>query len=115
MIPGEFDYQLNLQRRLATCPNVRSVVDTVSDLDLFIYPFLAGDLLHLSQVILSREMKIYTLRCALHGLADMHERDVLHNGKLERRQCLFQSITDVKQILKPKTSFWTMIRAFRVK
>lgn len=28
MIPGEFEYRLNLQRRLSACPNVRSVVDT---------------------------------------------------------------------------------------
>ncbi|OJJ42240.1 hypothetical protein ASPZODRAFT_155450 [Penicilliopsis zonata CBS 506.65] len=47
MIPGEFEYQLNLQKQLATCPNVRSVFDTVPDLDLFIYPFLTGDLLHI--------------------------------------------------------------------
>ncbi|EEH10324.1 conserved hypothetical protein [Histoplasma capsulatum G186AR] len=47
MIPGEFEYQLNLQQQLSAFPNVRSVVDTVPDLNLFIYPFLAGDLLHI--------------------------------------------------------------------
>ncbi|KAJ5594715.1 uncharacterized protein N7459_000923 [Penicillium hispanicum] len=47
MIPGEFEYQLDLQKQLASCPNVRAVVDTVPDFDLFIYPFLAGDLLHI--------------------------------------------------------------------
>ncbi|KAL4876478.1 kinase-like domain-containing protein [Aspergillus karnatakaensis] len=81
MIPGDFEYQLDLQKRLATCPNVRSVVDTVPDLELFIYPFLAGDLLRLTQTSLTREARVHILRCALHGLADMHERDVLHNGK----------------------------------
>ncbi|KAJ5576817.1 hypothetical protein N7535_003743 [Penicillium sp. DV-2018c] len=49
MIPGEFDYQLNLQKTVASCHNVRTVVDTIRDLDLFIFPFLAGDLLGLSQ------------------------------------------------------------------
>ncbi|KAH1904024.1 hypothetical protein KXW02_007902 [Aspergillus fumigatus] len=48
MIPGEFDYQLNLQKSLATCPNVRGVVDTVKDLEMFIYPYLSGDLLRLN-------------------------------------------------------------------
>jgi hypothetical protein len=93
MIPGEFGYQLNLQKQLATCPNVRSVVDTVPNFDLFIYPFLAGDLLRLSRTPLPRETKIYILRCALHGLADMHERGVLHNGKLTspRPPTLFSS------------------------
>ncbi|QSS55572.1 hypothetical protein I7I53_03488 [Histoplasma capsulatum var. duboisii H88] len=79
MIPGEFEYQLNLQQQLSACPNMRSVVDTVPDLDLFIYQFLAGDLLRLSQTPLPQETKIYILQCVLHGLADMHERGVLHN------------------------------------
>ncbi|PTU22237.1 hypothetical protein P175DRAFT_0514365 [Aspergillus ochraceoroseus IBT 24754] len=47
MIPGEFEYQLDLQKQLAACPNLRSVVDTIPDLGLFIYPFLTGDLLHI--------------------------------------------------------------------
>lgn len=81
MIPGEFEYQLDLQKQLATCPNLRSVVDTIPDLGLFIYPFLTGDLLRLSLTPLPRETRIYTLKCALHGLADLHERGVLHNGK----------------------------------
>ncbi|KAJ9196655.1 hypothetical protein DTO164E3_6185 [Paecilomyces variotii] len=47
MIQGEFEYQLNLQRSLSTCPNVRGVVDTVQEHEIFIYPFLSGDLLHI--------------------------------------------------------------------
>lgn len=81
MIPGEFEYQLNLQKQLSSCPNVRVVVDTVPHQDLFIYPFLAGDLLRLSRKCLSREMKVHILRCALQGLADIHERGILHNGE----------------------------------
>lgn len=84
MIQGEFEYQLNLQKSLSACPNVRAVVDTVQELEMFIYPFLSGDLLHLSQKSLSEETRRYILRNALHGLADMHNRDVLHNGKCER-------------------------------
>ncbi|KAJ9303049.1 hypothetical protein DTO271G3_423 [Paecilomyces variotii] len=47
MIQGEFEYQLNLQRSLSPCPNVRGVVDTVQEHEIFIYPFLSGDLLHI--------------------------------------------------------------------
>jgi hypothetical protein len=50
---------------------------------MFIYPFLSGDLLHLSQKNLSQETRGYILQSALHGLTDMHNRDVLHNGKCE--------------------------------
>ncbi|KAJ9316571.1 hypothetical protein DTO271D3_3078 [Paecilomyces variotii] len=81
MIQGEFEYQLNLQRSLSTCPNVRGVVDTVQEHEIFIYPFLSGDLLRLSQKNLSEETRRHVLRSALRGLADMHDRDVLHNGK----------------------------------
>ncbi|KAE8352417.1 kinase-like domain-containing protein [Aspergillus coremiiformis] len=57
MIPGEFQYQLDLQKQLSSCSNIRAVVDTVQELDLFIYPFLAGDLLRLSQKPLSKKTR----------------------------------------------------------
>ena len=44
MTPGEFEYQLDLQKQLSSCPNVRAVVDTVKASELSIFPFLAGDL-----------------------------------------------------------------------
>lgn len=81
MIPGEFEYQLDLQKQLSSCPNVRAVVDTIQGLEMFIYPFLAGDLLRLSQKLPTKRDRVNVLRCALRGLADMHEKDILHNGK----------------------------------
>ncbi|KKK22217.1 hypothetical protein ARAM_003249 [Aspergillus rambellii] len=81
MIQGEFEYQLKLQKALSTCPNVRAVVDTIQELEVFIYPFLSRDLLHLSQRKLSKATRRYILRCALRGIADMHHMNVLHNGK----------------------------------
>jgi hypothetical protein len=82
MIQGEFDYQLELQRSLSACSNVRSVIDTIKELEIFIYPFLSGELLRLSQKDLSKETRKHILRSALQGLADMHNRNILHNGKL---------------------------------
>lgn len=81
MVPGEFEYQLDLQRRLSSCPNVRAVIDTIKEPELFIFPFLAGDLLRLSLKPLSADVRSNILRSALQGLADMHDRDILHNGK----------------------------------
>jgi serine/threonine protein kinase len=86
MIEGEFEYQLSLQKSLSSCPNVRGVVDTVRDLEMFIYPYLSGDLLRLSQRRLSEDTRRYILRCALQGLVDLHDRDILHNGKYERSE-----------------------------
>lgn len=82
MIPGEFEYQLDLQKQLSFSSNIRAVVDTVQELELFIYPFLRGDLLHLShKKYLSKDMRRNILRMALNGLADMHDKSIIHNGK----------------------------------
>lgn len=101
MIPGEFEYQLNLQKGLASCHNVRAVVDTVPNLELFIYPFLTGDLLRLSQKPLNRETRIHILQLALRGLAFMHDRGVLHNGKLRHPQGCFTYTTNLFIDIKP--------------
>ncbi len=38
MIPGEFQYQRELQEPLASCPNLRTVMDTIPDFELFVLP-----------------------------------------------------------------------------
>ena len=45
MIPGEFGYQQDLQKPLASCPNLRTVIDIIPDFELLVYYFLAVDLL----------------------------------------------------------------------
>ncbi|KAE8154312.1 kinase-like domain-containing protein [Aspergillus avenaceus] len=79
MIPGEFNYQLDLQKPLSARPHVRAVIDTVREQELFIYPFLTGDLLRLSRKALSKPSRREILRGALCGLVDLHNRDILHN------------------------------------
>ncbi|OTA95773.1 hypothetical protein M434DRAFT_393416 [Hypoxylon sp. CO27-5] len=79
MIKGEFEYQMQLQKLVSSSPNVRTVVDTNHELEIFIYPFLTGDLLRFSQKKLAIEARRDILRSALRGLADLHERDILHN------------------------------------
>ncbi|KAI1503702.1 kinase-like protein [Biscogniauxia marginata] len=78
MIPGEFEYQKDLQNPLASCPNLRTLVDTVPDLELFVYHFLASDLLRISQKPLSKETRRRILRSALTGLAELHGRGIIH-------------------------------------
>ncbi|KAI0378640.1 kinase-like domain-containing protein [Hypomontagnella monticulosa] len=78
MIPGEFEYQQDLQQRLSSCPNLRTVVDTIPDRELFVYHFLATDLLQLSQRPLSKETRRSILKQALKGLAELHERGIIH-------------------------------------
>ncbi|KAI1774395.1 hypothetical protein F4818DRAFT_81332 [Hypoxylon cercidicola] len=79
MIKGEFEYQMELQKLVSSSPNVRTVVDTNREFEIFIYPFLIGDLLRFSQRKLAIEARKDVLRSALRGLADLHERDILHN------------------------------------
>lgn len=80
--PDDVDYQTDLQKRVATSPNVRTVVDTVRRLELLIFPFLASDLLHFrSHPGLNTQQRKDILRQALCGLADLHDHDVLHNGE----------------------------------
>ncbi|KAI0834728.1 kinase-like protein [Hypoxylon sp. FL0890] len=79
MIKGESEYQMELQKLVSSSPNVRTVVDTNREFEIFIYPFLIGDLLSFSQRTLAPEARKDILRSALRGLADLHERNILHN------------------------------------
>ncbi|RMZ80302.1 hypothetical protein DV738_g2801, partial [Chaetothyriales sp. CBS 135597] len=79
MIPGEFEYQQELQKPLASYPNLRTVIDTIPDFELFVYHFLATDLLQLGQKPLSLETRRGILRSALTGLAELHDRGIVHN------------------------------------
>ncbi|RAH54805.1 kinase-like protein [Aspergillus piperis CBS 112811] len=45
IIPGDFQHQVNIQQQLSQCPNIRTVVDSVRETEVFFYPFLDGDLL----------------------------------------------------------------------
>ncbi|KAI0402009.1 kinase-like protein [Xylaria palmicola] len=79
MIKGELEYQMELQKLVSSSPNVRTVVDTNQEYELFVYPFLIGDLLHFSQKQLSVETRKDILRSALQGLVHLHESNILHN------------------------------------
>ena len=81
MIPGEFGYQQDLQGIVASCPNLRTVIDTVPEFELFIYHFLTIDLLQVSQQPLSKETRRIILLSALTGLAELHDRGIIHTGK----------------------------------
>ncbi|KAL2138604.1 hypothetical protein VTI28DRAFT_6504 [Corynascus sepedonium] len=78
MIPGEFEYQQDLQKPLASCPNLRTVIGIIPDFELFVYHFLAVDLLQISQRPLSTETRSSILRSALTGLAKLHDRGIVH-------------------------------------
>ncbi|KAL1865946.1 hypothetical protein VTK73DRAFT_4952 [Phialemonium thermophilum] len=79
VIPGDLEYQLDLQGRIECCPHLRTAVDTVVEPELFVYPFLATDLLQLStRPAFSDKSRRAALRCALTGLAELHDRSIIH-------------------------------------
>ncbi|WQF84707.1 Putative protein kinase [Colletotrichum destructivum] len=51
MIPGDFEYNQDLQNYVASCPNLRTAIDAVPDFELLVYPFLAGDLFAFSKAL----------------------------------------------------------------
>ncbi|KAI0536380.1 kinase-like domain-containing protein [Xylaria digitata] len=79
MIKGEFEYQMELQQLVSSSPNVRTIVDTNQEHEIFIYLFLMGDLLRFSQRKLAMEARRDILRSALRGLVDLHESNIVHN------------------------------------
>lgn len=83
MIPGEFEYQQDLQSSLASYPNLRTAIDTIPDFELLVYRFLAGDLLQISQKALTKATRKSILKSALSGLAALHEKGIIHTGKLD--------------------------------
>jgi len=81
MIPGEYQYQQDLQKPLSSCPNLRTVIDGLPDAELFIYPFLQTDFLQFTQKNLTNATRKSMLKSALNGLVAMHDRNIIHTGK----------------------------------
>lgn len=79
---AEFEYQLDLQTPLAGSLNLRTVMDTIPEHLLFVYEYLNDNLLELAEKENppSAERK-KILRDTLTGLADLHERGILHGGQ----------------------------------
>ncbi|CZT12554.1 uncharacterized protein RCO7_11469 [Rhynchosporium graminicola] len=81
MIPGEYEYQKDLQESVSYCPHLRTIVDGVPGPDLFIYPFLETNLLQFSQNKLLDTTRKFILKNALVGLATLHEKNIIHDIK----------------------------------
>lgn len=74
------DYQ-EIYRNLHDCPNLRVSCDTVPDQSTFVYKYFSDHLLSLAQEKPPLPMVKRILKDALRGLADLHEKDIVHTGK----------------------------------
>lgn len=72
-----------MQRPLAGRPNLRVVIDTIPEHLLFVYEYLADDLLNLaSKDNLSDIARRRIIRDALVGFADLHRSGIFHTGRM---------------------------------
>ncbi|KAI1291253.1 kinase-like protein [Xylaria venustula] len=78
IIPGDFDYVISLQKHVEHSPYVRTAVDSVPERHMFIFPYLAKGLLHIDTAALSSVAKKAIIRDALTGLADLHDKNIIH-------------------------------------
>ncbi|KZF25497.1 kinase-like protein [Xylona heveae TC161] len=77
--PGDFQYQLDFQRSLSSCSNVRTVIDSIREHKLLIYPFFREDLLQFVLKGPPEATRRGILREALRGLIELHDRHIAHN------------------------------------
>lgn len=79
VIRGDFEYQKSLQQPLSSSPNLRVLIDSIPEDQIFVYDFLAGDP-RFSQRQLSHETRRGILRSALSGLVELHDKGIIHTG-----------------------------------
>ncbi|KAI1172995.1 kinase-like protein [Nemania sp. FL0916] len=78
VIPGDFNYNLTLQKRVEHATNARTVVDTIPEQRIFVFPYLEKALLHVDTAALPSVAKKAIIRDALTGLADLHDQRIYH-------------------------------------
>lgn len=92
ILKSEVEYQMYLQSPLLTCPNLRVLVDAVPQHHLFVYDYMAYDLLELglrdSPAVVGKRI----LRDALTGLAALHRMGIVHanSSSPSKRHTLFR-------------------------
>ncbi|KAK4032420.1 kinase-like domain-containing protein [Parachaetomium inaequale] len=78
MLPGDYEYILDLQRLVDGSAHVRTLVDTIPDCHMFVYPFLDTNLHQVQTTAIAPALKKIILRDALAGLADLHDKGIYH-------------------------------------
>jgi serine/threonine protein kinase len=77
-----YDDQKELQQSMASCPNLRTLVDSIVDSHVVVYPFMTSDLLELSgKKSFTKHARKSVLQQALRGLVALHEKNIIHTGE----------------------------------
>lgn len=86
-ISQEWDIRLGIYHRIGNnCPYLRNLVDTIPERQIFVFDYLEDNLLLLArqedeQPPVPPSVMKYILKCILKGLAELHSKDIIHNGK----------------------------------
>lgn len=98
-ISQEWDTRLGIYERIGNnCPYLRNLVDTIPERQMFVFEYLEDNLLPLArqeqeQPPVPPSVMKYILKCILKGLAELHSKDIIHNGK-ENPPFILSSETD---------------------
>ena len=82
-ILADFKYYQDMQRALGTSRHLRLLQDTIPDRSMFVYEYLKDHLLSLAQKDLPLPLTKRILKDALHGLAELHHKDIVHTGQAD--------------------------------
>ena len=80
ILPGDFQYMLDLQKLVDNSAHVRTIVDSIPDRHIFVYPFLDVNLQLVNIAAILPSVRKNILRDALAGLADLHDKGIYHTG-----------------------------------
>ncbi|EUC38679.1 hypothetical protein COCCADRAFT_682 [Bipolaris zeicola 26-R-13] len=80
MISG---FNEEIRPRLPHTPRVRLPVDTIPDRPILVYEYLDKDLINQVQGQASLRARKEILKAILEGIADLHDRDIVHLGKYQ--------------------------------
>ncbi|KAK3613169.1 hypothetical protein LTR22_028271 [Elasticomyces elasticus] len=78
-IPQDFNIRASIYRRIGSQSHVRTLSDTIPARRMFVFDYLDENLLVFAQRELSLALTKRILKCALKGLAALHELDLVHN------------------------------------
>lgn len=81
IIEGDFDYIISLQKHVEHSSYVRTAVDSIPERHILVFPYLEKELLHVDTACLSPVAKKVIIRDALAGLADLHDKHIIHTGQ----------------------------------
>ncbi|KAK4109809.1 kinase-like protein [Canariomyces notabilis] len=78
ILPGDWQYNLDLQNLIAGSAHVRTLVDSIPNHHMFVYPFLDTNLQLVDITAIAPSVRKSILKDALADLADLHDKSIYH-------------------------------------